>query len=219
MSTRSYLPHPVPSPSASPARRTPDHRPSARGAGTGTGTRAGAGPRAQGAFVTLAGIDWLASADRFPHRVHTLWAHHPGAPVELPCGSVFDVIDAPVLFGRRMLDRLWSPGAPGSGPVAAHRGRLLLFAAPGTAQRLPALLAWEEWSRTGRSAPSLLYYGTGDAVTVPPPFPAGGEDGPAASRWLVAPEVRRPWLPGADVLLWACLRAAGEGSVPTRPTR
>ncbi len=127
------------------------------------------------------------------------------------------MIDAPALFGRRVLDRLWSPGGPGTGPVAAQRGRLLLFAAPGTAQRLPALLSWEEWGQRGRPAPALLYYGTGDAVTVPPPCPPpeGDEPAPGDARWLVAPEVRRPWLPGADVLLWACVRAARTSSVPT----
>ena len=54
----------------------------------------------------------------------------------------------PAVFGRRMLDRLWDDG-PGSGPVAAYRGRILLFAAPGTAQRLPSLLRWEEWGSAG----------------------------------------------------------------------
>lgn len=56
-----------------------------------------------------------------------------------------------------MLDRLWSEG-PGSGPVATHRGRMLLFTAPGTAQRLPSLLHWEEW---GHAVPPLLYHGAG----------------------------------------------------------
>lgn len=74
-----------------------------------------------------------------------------------------------------MLERLWAEG-PGSGPVATHRGRMLLFAAPGTAQRLPSLLAWEEWG-TGPadgdrghrgSLPPVLCHGAGDAVTVPP---------------------------------------------------
>ncbi|MFJ6749797.1 MULTISPECIES: bifunctional DNA primase/polymerase [unclassified Streptomyces] len=164
------------------------------------------------AYVTLAGADWLASASPHPRSVHTLWASRPTAPSVLPCGRAFDVINAPALFGRRMVDQLWSAG-PGSGPVAAHRGRILLFAAPGTAQRLPALLDWEEWVT---AVPPLLCHGTGDAVTVPPLYPdrAGGAPGaaddgsPAASRWLVAPDVRRPWLPGPDVLLWACVRAA-----------
>ncbi|MGW1377155.1 bifunctional DNA primase/polymerase [Streptomyces sp. NPDC002446] len=164
------------------------------------------------AYVTLAGADWLASASPHPDEMHALWGRQPAAPSVLPCGTAFDVINAPALFGRRMVDRLWSDG-PGSGPVAAHRGRILLFAAPGTAQRLPALLVWEEWAA---AVPPLLCHGSGDAVTIPPLHPRPGPAGdrpvdpasPAASRWLVAPDVCDPWLPGPDVLLWACVRAA-----------
>ncbi|MCE4943802.1 MULTISPECIES: bifunctional DNA primase/polymerase [Streptomyces] len=165
------------------------------------------------AYVTLAGADWLASASPHPEGMHMLWAERPDAPTVLPCGAAFDVINTPALFGRRMVDRLWSSG-PGSGPVATHRGRILLFAAPGTAQRLPSLLAWEEW---GSAVPPLLCHGSGDAVTVPPlhPRPHAARDAadetPAGSRWLVAPDVRDPWLPGPDILLWACVRAARGG--------
>ncbi|MEU3756357.1 bifunctional DNA primase/polymerase [Streptomyces olivoreticuli] len=159
--------------------------------------------------VTLAGADWLASAGSAPHQVHALWAENPGAPMVLPCGTAFDVVGLPALFGRKVLDRLWASG-PGSGPVAVQRGRLLLFAAPGAAQRLPALLTWEEWAR---AMPPLLCHGTGDAVTVPPLYPpAEDEPVPPASRWLVAPEVRHPWLPDAEVLLWACVRVTRETS-------
>ncbi|MET7800582.1 bifunctional DNA primase/polymerase [Streptomyces decoyicus] len=182
------------------------------------------------AYVTLAGADWLASASPHPDEMHALWATRPAAPSVLPCGTAFDVINAPALFGRRMVDRLWSDG-PGSGPVAAHRGRILLFAAAGTAQRLPALLGWEEWAT---AVPPLLCHGSGDAVTVPPlhpcrgatgappaddPFLAAEEpSGPAGSRWLVAPDVRDPWLPGPDVLLWACVRAARSVAAPEQET-
>ncbi|MEU9627148.1 bifunctional DNA primase/polymerase [Streptomyces luteogriseus] len=183
--------------------------------------------------VTPDGAAWLASAGTYPRSTLALWEERPDAPVVLPCGAVFDVVSAPAMFGRRMLDRLWDDG-PGSGPVAQFRGRMLLFAAPGTAQRLPALLEWEEWgARGGREAtrtdavPPLLCHGTGDAVTVPAPSesaspttppPAGtpttpppaGTPAPAhsASRWLVAPDTRQPWLPGPEVLLWAAVRAA-----------
>ncbi|MFJ4922100.1 hypothetical protein [Streptomyces sp. NPDC088725] len=175
--------------------------------------------------LTAAGADWLASAGPYPRSTLSLWATRPTAPGVVPCGSAFDVVNAPAVFGRRMLDRLWADG-PGSGPVSAYRGRMLLFAAPGTAQRLPALLAWEEWGRagipvadqrrscgeggrdgvgTGEAAiPPLLFHGPGDAVTVPPLTP-GTAPGP---RWVVAPDTRHPWLPGPDVLLWACVRAA-----------
>ncbi|MDI5967205.1 bifunctional DNA primase/polymerase [Streptantibioticus silvisoli] len=157
--------------------------------------------------VTAEGADWLASASTFPRSVRALWSARPGAPSVLPCGTAFDVVNLPVLFGRRVLDRLWESG-PGCGPVAVHRGRMLVFATPGTGRRLPSLLSWEEW---GPLVPPMLCHGVGDAVTVPPLAPAPAAAAPGGnggSRWLVAPGVRDPWLPGPAVLLWACLRAA-----------
>lgn len=169
--------------------------------------------------VTAEGAAWLASAETYPRSTLAHWRARPTAPAVLPCGSVFDVVSVPAVFGRRMLDRLWDEG-PGSGPVAAHRGRMLLFAAPGTAQRLPSLLEWEEW---GRAVPGVLCHGTGDAVTVPPvstgnqgPQPPCHQGTPPSdrleshleSRWLVAPDARHPWLPGPEVVLWASVRAA-----------
>ncbi|MFG3240433.1 MULTISPECIES: hypothetical protein [unclassified Streptomyces] len=174
----------------------------------------------QTAQVTAAGAAWLAGAAAYPRSTLAQWEAHPSSPGVLPCGSAFDVVNVPTLFGRRMLEHLWSDG-PGSGPVATHRGRMLLFASPGTAQRLPSLLDWEEWGGgtepraamgpQGRDdgedgdgrVPPLLCHGTGDAVTVPPLTCAPTASGP---RWLVAPDTRNPWLPGPDVLLWACVR-------------
>ncbi|WP_328871616.1 hypothetical protein OHT76_16635 [Streptomyces sp. NBC_00287] len=159
--------------------------------------------------VTSDGAAWLASAGTYPRSTLGFWEERPEAPVVLPCGAVFDVVSAPAMFGRRMLDRLWDDG-PGSGPVAVFRGRMLLFAGPGTAQRLPSLLSWEEWGahegRT-RAVPPLVCHGTGDAVTVPAPADAPDRS-PAGSRWLVAPDTRHPWLPGPEILLWAAVRAA-----------
>ncbi|MGW5675618.1 bifunctional DNA primase/polymerase [Streptomyces sp. NPDC003860] len=162
------------------------------------------------AQVTAQGASWLASAGTYPRSLLTHWESRPSAPAVLPCGTVFDVVNVPAVFGRQMLDRLWEEG-PGSGPVAAHRGRMLLFAAPGTACRLPALLAWEEW---GASVPPLLYHGTGDAVTVPPLVAGDDAAEGGGPRWLVAPGTRHPWLPGPDVLLWACVRAARAAVAP-----
>ncbi|MEU8650355.1 bifunctional DNA primase/polymerase [Streptomyces sp. NPDC048737] len=161
--------------------------------------------------VTAAGVAWLASAAPFPRSTLALWEERPHAPVVLPCGSVFDVVSAPAMFGRLMLDRLWDEG-PGSGPVAAFRGRMLLFAAPGTAQRLPSLLEWEEWSAGGRldgrtgAVPPLLCHGNGDAVTVPAPLAPGASG--TTTRWVTAPDACHPWLPGPEILLWAAVRAA-----------
>ncbi|MFF3332334.1 bifunctional DNA primase/polymerase [Streptomyces sp. NPDC002888] len=161
------------------------------------------------AWVTPDGVAWLASAGTYPRSTLALWDEQPDAPVVLPCGAAFDVVNTPALFGRRMLDRLWDEG-PGSGPVAEYRGRMLLFAAPGTAQRLPTLLEWEEWGSGSRTAdiPPLLCHGNGDAVTVPPPAPAVPGAHPRTTRWLVAPDTRHPWLPGPEILLWAAVRAA-----------
>ena len=180
--------------------------------------------------VTSEGAAWLASAGTYPRSTLALWEERPDAPVVLPCGTAFDVVSAPAIFGRRMLDRLWNEG-PGSGPVAAYRGRMLLFAAPGTAQRLPSLLGWEEWGSRGGTAPPLLCHGTGDAVTVPAPDAGSGRStGPRTgtgsgtgsgsrsaaarldSRWLVAPDTRHPWLPGPEILVWAAVRAAREAA-------
>ena len=162
--------------------------------------------------VTPEGAAWLASAGTYPRSTRVLWADRPAAPVVLACGSAFDVVNAPAVFGRHMLDRLWDEG-PGSGPVAMYRGRILLFAAPGTAQRLPSLLEWEEWgsggaSDRGRAIPPLLCHGTGDAVTVPAPALTAPAATRPDSRWLVAPDTRDPWLPGPEILLWAAVRAA-----------
>ncbi|MFI1397671.1 bifunctional DNA primase/polymerase [Streptomyces sp. NPDC020681] len=164
--------------------------------------------RHQVAQVTAPGASWLASAATHPRSMLALWETTPAAPAVLPCGTAFDVVNVPAIFGRQMLDRLWSEG-PGSGPVAVHRGRMMLFTAPGTAQRLPSLLDWEEW---GDCVPPLMCHGTGDAVTIP-----ALSRGPAASgpRWLVAPDTRHPWLPGPEVVLWACVRAAREVSAPS----
>ncbi|MGW5093512.1 bifunctional DNA primase/polymerase [Streptomyces nodosus] len=163
--------------------------------------------------VTSEGAAWLASAGTHPQGTLALWARRPTLPVVLPCGTAFDVVSAPAVFGRRMLDRLWDEG-PGSGPVATHRGRMLLFTAPGTARRLPPLLDREDQEdRQDRGAPTravppLLGHGPGDTVTVPAVRPARTAATHLSSRWLVAPDTRHPWLPGPEIVRWAAVRAA-----------
>jgi hypothetical protein len=160
-------------------------------------------------YATAEGAAWLASASAFPRSVQALWSARPGAPGVLPCGTAFDVVNLPEVFGRRVLEQLRSGGA-GTGPAAVHQGRALLLASVGTAQRLPALLEWEEW---GPRVPPMLCHGAGDAVTVPPLLPGRGP-GSGRSRWLFAPASARPWLPGPEVLLWACVRAVRAVPAP-----
>ncbi|MBW1598671.1 hypothetical protein [Streptomyces sp. JJ38] len=155
-----------------------------------------------------AGPDWPAAASPFPRSVRALWAAFPERAQPLPCGTVFDAVSAPAVFGRRMAEQL-----AGAGPVAVQQGRVLFLAAPGTARRLPALLRWEEWQ--GRHdverIPPLLGYGPGDVVPVPaPPLPGEGA-GAAGSRWLVPPTPHGGRLPGPRDLLWAAVRAVRAG--------
>lgn len=172
-----------------------------------------------GDHVTVAGEEWLASASGYPDSMRALWRSRPWAPTALPCGRVFDVVNVPELFGRRVLDELWASG-PGCGPVAAYRGRLLLFTRPGAAERLRSLVVWEEWAR---DVPPVLCHGDGDAVTVPPlRRTVDAPDGAALrdpGRWVVAPDGPEPWLPGAAVLLWACVRAARSSTAACAGTR
>jgi hypothetical protein len=167
-------------------------------------------------YVTVAGEAWLASASDYPRSLRALRESRPCAPTVLPCGRTFDVVNMPSLFGRRVLDELWAAG-PGCGPVATHRGRILLFAQVGTADQLRTLLTWEEWAR---ELPPLLCHGQGDAVTVPPVQRAldGPPDPGNSGRWIVAPDTLDPWLPGTAALLRACVRAARNLTRPDTST-
>ncbi|MFD8588464.1 bifunctional DNA primase/polymerase [Streptomyces sp. NPDC059637] len=160
--------------------------------------------------VTPDGLAWLASASRFPRSVVALWSAAPSSVRALPCGALFDAVSLPALFGRRVLDQLWTAG-PGSGPAARQGGRLTFLTAPGTADRLPSLLDWEEW---GDRVPPPLCHGLGDEISLPPLVPAPG----SRAHWVVAPRSRTPWLPGPGVLLWACIRAARAGTAGTAGT-
>lgn len=146
-------------------------------ASSGVPEAAGSAAYRHAQYVTPDGAEWLASASSFPRSVRALWSARPTAPTVLPCGTAFDVVNLPALFGRRVLEQLWSAG-PGSGPTAECRGRILLLVAPGAAQRLPSLLSWEEW---GRPVPSLLCHGEGDSVALPRPTPTAPPPGPAGS--------------------------------------
>src|SRR5258705_406269 len=76
------------------------------------------------------------------------------------------------------------------------------------------------WSARPGAPTRMLGRGTGDGVPVPPLYqdPAADvRDGAGISRWVVAPDTRHPWLPGADVLLWACVRAARTAPAAALP--
>nr|WP_227025873.1 SCO3374 family protein [Streptomyces fodineus] len=93
------------------------------------------------------------------------WATVPGRPLRLITGVHFDVLDVPAEAGAQALRHL----APGS-PVALRGDRMELLVAAGSAEELPGLLDWLEWSAV---ALDLRVLGTGDAMEAPAP-PATG---------------------------------------------
>ncbi|GAA3061817.1 hypothetical protein GCM10020000_51340 [Streptomyces olivoverticillatus] len=125
------------------------------------------------ACVTPAGADWLASASRFPRSVQALWSDNPTACLVLPCGSAFDVISAPPRCSAAGCWTACGPRAPAPARSPPSAAGCWSSPPPGTAQRLPALLGWEEWAGRGEDLPPLLCHGVGDAVTVPALCPPG----------------------------------------------
>ncbi|MQY36289.1 hypothetical protein SRB17_42880 [Streptomyces sp. RB17] len=127
------------------------------------------------------------------------WATVPGRPLRLLTGVRFDVLDVPAEAGAGALRHL----APGS-PVALRGDRMELLVAAGSAEELPGLLDWLEWSAV---ALDLRVLGAGDAMEAPVP-PATGSEGfvragsvQGAAVWL------RPPGPGGEV----------EASLPAMP--
>jgi hypothetical protein len=112
----------------------------------------------------------------------------PDEPVLLATGVRFDVLDVPGTAGVRALRRIRAAGLP-LGPVAATAaGRIHFLVEPGTAEDLPGLLDWLDWSGLGLD---LRAYGAGQTVAAPSPWPATWR-APwprpwESARWLFAP--------------------------------
>ncbi|MGW1167618.1 SCO3374 family protein [Streptomyces sp. NPDC002550] len=127
------------------------------------------------------------------------WATVPGRPLRLLTGVRFDVLDVPAEAGAGALRHL----APGS-PVALRGDRMELLVAAGSAEELPGLLDWLEWSAV---ALDLRVLGEGDAMGAPVPPTNVSEGGvrpgsvQGAAVWL------RPPGPGCEV----------EASLPAMP--
>ncbi|MFD7728802.1 bifunctional DNA primase/polymerase [Kitasatospora phosalacinea] len=102
------------------------------------------------------------------------------APLLLPTGHRFDVLDVPAQPGLQALVRLERMGTQVGPVLASPAGRLLLFVAPGTAERLPDLLYRMGWDDASLD---LTCHGLGSYLAAPPtPL---GPLGPM--RWLRRP--------------------------------
>ncbi|MFI1074758.1 SCO3374 family protein [Streptomyces puniciscabiei] len=136
------------------------------------------------------------------------WATVPGRPLRLLTGVRFDVLDVPAEAGAGALRHL----APGS-PVALRGGRMELLVAAGSAEELPGLLDWLEWSAV---ALDLRVLGAGDAMEAPVP-PANVPEGAGwagsmrGAEWAGSMQGAAVWLrppgPGGEA----------EASLPAMP--
>ncbi|WP_225837625.1 SCO3374 family protein [Streptomyces sp. NK08204] len=140
------------------------------------------------------------------------WAMVPGPvgqPPRLLTGVRFDVLDVPVEAGAGALRHL----APGS-PVALCGDRMRLLVAAGSAEELPGLLDWLEWSVL---ALDLRVLGAGGLIEAPAPPGRCPRDGAGcvegAAVWLRPPE------PGCEVeaSLPALSALGGAGRVGSAP--
>ncbi|WP_175408974.1 SCO3374 family protein [Streptomyces sp. TRM64462] len=118
-----------------------------------------------------------------------------GAPVRLLTGLRFDVLELPAAAGFAVLRRVG-----GEWPVALAGHRMRMLVAAGSAEELPGLLDWLEWSGVGLD---LAACGTGGRITAPTPPGWGGSGTPGAAVWLRPPVPGRevePTLPGMSAL-------------------
>ncbi|MFG2637595.1 SCO3374 family protein [Streptomyces sp. NPDC048362] len=139
------------------------------------------------------------------------WATVPGGPLRLRTGVRFDVLDVPAEAGADALRHL----APGS-PVSLWGDRMGLLVAAGSAEELPGLLDWLEWSAVGLDLRAL---GAGDTLAAPlePTAPVASAVPPARYDGAAGP-VPDGSVPGGAV--W--LRPPGRGceveaSLPALP--
>ncbi|MEU9774442.1 SCO3374 family protein [Streptomyces sp. NPDC047968] len=124
------------------------------------------------------------------YRTALGWDAVAGPPVQLLTGAVFDVLELPLDAGAALLAR-----GPATGPAAAAGDRMRLLTAAGTADELPSLLEWLDWSGVDLDLASV---GAGGRITAPPP---PGQAARGEHRWLRPPVAgRRAQLPALSGL-------------------
>ncbi|WP_405011430.1 bifunctional DNA primase/polymerase [Kitasatospora sp. NBC_01539] len=147
------------------------------------------------------------------HELRTLWASD--APVLLPAGLHFDVLDVPEQAGLQALVRLERMGTQVGPVISSPTGRMLFFVAPGTAGRLPELLYRTGWDD---AALDLVCHGAGTYVAAPPTV----LDGLGPMRWLRRPTRESAACPPEARLLlgtlaYACHRGRIRSAEPAWP--
>ncbi|MES4889176.1 SCO3374 family protein [Streptomyces sp. NPDC096012] len=130
------------------------------------------------------------------------WATVPGRPLRLLTGVRFDVLEVPAEAGASALRHL----VPDS-PVALLGDRMALLVAAGSAEELPGLLDWLEWSAVSLD---LRVLGAGDTMAAPMAPAARPGSVPGAAVWLRPPGRGRE----VEASLPALPAMGGERSAP-----
>ncbi|GAA3014874.1 SCO3374 family protein [Streptomyces fulvorobeus] len=133
------------------------------------------------------------------------WATADGAPVRLLTGLRFDVLELPADAGHAALRRLGP-----TGPVVVAGQRMGMLVAAGSADELPGLLDWLEWSGI---ALGLTAVGAGGRIAAPAP-PGSAAGAPGAALWLRPPEPRQEIEPALPALVGFGSIGNKNGNVP-----
>lgn len=147
--------------------------------------------------------DWPGQAAGSAVAVRRMWQERPHSSILLPTGRTFDVIDVPEMAGCLALARMERMDLP-LGPVICVPGRrLIFFALPGAAAKVPQQLRRLGW---GASTLDLVARGEGDYIPAPPTrLPTGG-----CVVWARQPTTMNRWLPDAEELLSPIAYACGR---------
>ncbi|MCQ4080987.1 SCO3374 family protein [Streptomyces sp. RB6PN25] len=138
------------------------------------------------------------------------WATTDDRPLRLRTGLRFDALDVPAGAGLAFLRRMNSHTATGrTGPAARSGDRVLLLVAAGSAEELPGLFEWLEWSGIELD---LRAHGAGGSI--PAPVPPHAEREAAGDRrrpvWLRPPEPGREVEPTLPALTWSSDRSGSR---------
>jgi Bifunctional DNA primase/polymerase, N-terminal len=145
---------------------------------------------------------WPAQASPDPATVEWYWTCHPQAPIVVPTGYAFDVIDVPESAGMSALERLDRLGLRLGPVLATGDGRMQFLVVPGAAKHVHNILTG---LRLGVRL-DLECRGEGDFIFAPPSRLGTGR----YVRWVREPAEENRRLPDARALLtsiaYACYR-------------
>jgi hypothetical protein len=150
---------------------------------------------------------WQAQATTDEATVRWWWSCRPEAPIVLPTGHAFDVLDVAEPVGCAAVQRLDAMGVTLGPVLVTGDGRVQFFVVPGA--RPEVYRAMRTFGRPGARV-DIEWRGEGDFVFAPPSVIGAGRQ----IRWLVHPSARNRCLPRARDLLttigYSCYRMAAS---------